>query len=397
MTQVALSHIQHFHKQAIDGRLSLKDAQKNALEDIRNFRYGPKGKDYFWINSMGTIMLMHPYRKDLEGNELSALTDSNGKRFFLEFTRVVRLQNSGFVDYMWQWQDNPSLIIEKISYVEGFKPWGWIVGTGMYLDDIRRDLAKLTRHILIIIFMILSIIVVLLLYIVHKASLANKSHLQAVAAKQQSESRFRELADLLPEGIFECDTDYILTYANNKALEMFGYTIEDIANGLSCMAIFSISDQELAQINAKRTCSGEDTGASEYLGHRKDKSTFPILLHASCIYQNDIPTGLRGIIIDISKQKQIEAELIRHRHNLEELVTERTRELKEALDEVNILTGLLPICTKCKKIRDDKGFWNQVETYIEDHSTAYFSHSLCPICEVELYGKEEWYKKAKKR
>ena len=60
-------------------------------------------------------------------------------------------------------------------------------------------------------------------------------------------------------------------------------------------------------------------------------------------------------------------------------------ELQEALDNVNVLSGLLPICESCKKIRDDRGYWNQIESYIRDHSDAEFSHSICPDCAAEIY------------
>jgi hypothetical protein len=68
--------------------------------------------------------------------------------------------------------------------------------------------------------------------------------------------------------------------------------------------------------------------------------------------------------------------------NLNKTVTE----LKDALASVNQLSGLLPICASCKKIRDDKGYWTQIEAYIHDHSEAEFSHSICPDCAQKLYG-----------
>ncbi len=75
-----------------------------------------------------------------------------------------------------------------------------------------------------------------------------------------------------------------------------------------------------------------------------------------------------------------------------ELLKKQFEELKNAKDEIKILTGLIPICAKCKKVRDDKGYWNQIESYIAEHSDAKFSHALCPECMDELYGHEEWYK-----
>ncbi|MFO7750902.1 MAG: response regulator [Desulfobacteraceae bacterium] len=71
-------------------------------------------------------------------------------------------------------------------------------------------------------------------------------------------------------------------------------------------------------------------------------------------------------------------------------------ELKKAYDEINTLKGIVPICAQCKSIRDDKGYWNKLEAYIEKHSDASFSHSVCPECCDELYGHEQWYIEMKK-
>jgi methyl-accepting chemotaxis protein len=80
------------------------------------------------------------------------------------------------------------------------------------------------------------------------------------------------------------------------------------------------------------------------------------------------------------------AELVEARDNLESKVEERTKELREAVDKINALRGLLPICCSCKKIRDDKGYWQQVEHFVEAHIDVRFSHGLCPDCIVKLYG-----------
>ena len=80
-----------------------------------------------------------------------------------------------------------------------------------------------------------------------------------------------------------------------------------------------------------------------------------------------------------------EQELEKYYNHLEELVDQRTSELTKALSEVKQLSGLLPICASCKKIRDDQGYWNQIESYIQRHSQAEFSHSICPDCMQKLY------------
>ncbi|MCP4721174.1 MAG: hypothetical protein GY860_17105 [Desulfobacteraceae bacterium] len=74
----------------------------------------------------------------------------------------------------------------------------------------------------------------------------------------------------------------------------------------------------------------------------------------------------------------------------------KNRELEKAFDDINELSGLVPICSNCKKIRDDKGYWNQIESYIERHSQASFSHGICPDCSDKFYGDQKWYIKMKK-
>lgn len=92
----------------------------------------------------------------------------------------------------------------------------------------------------------------------------------------------------------------------------------------------------------------------------------------------------RKLAKEIRIRKQAEAEK-------EKLI----EELKTALDEIKTLRGILPICSQCKKIRDDHGYWTRIETYIGEHSEADFSHSICPECSKELYGHEKWYEQSK--
>jgi len=109
------------------------------------------------------------------------------------------------------------------------------------------------------------------------------------------------------------------------------------------------------------------------LGRRKDGSEMPLEVGLSYIHLGDTVL-VSAVVMDISRRKRIEAER-------EELIGE----LQAALEKVKQLSGLLPICASCKNIRDDNGYWNQIESYIRDHSEADFSHGLCPDCAKRLY------------
>jgi len=120
---------------AKDGNLSPADKQKQAFALVKALRYGPENKDYFWINDLHPRMVMHPYKPEMDGQDLTDNKDPNGKRLFVEFARVGKESGEGFVDYLWPkyGADKPQ---PKLSFVKLFKEWGWVVGTGLYIDDI---------------------------------------------------------------------------------------------------------------------------------------------------------------------------------------------------------------------------------------------------------------------
>ena len=120
---------------AKDANLSPEDKQKQAFALVKALRYGPENKDYFWINDLHPRMVMHPYKPEMDGQDLTDNKDPNGKRLFVEFARVGKESGEGFVDYLWPkyGADKPQ---PKLSFVRFFKEWGWVVGTGLYIDDI---------------------------------------------------------------------------------------------------------------------------------------------------------------------------------------------------------------------------------------------------------------------
>jgi methyl-accepting chemotaxis protein len=133
MNENAIAVFDAYHKQEVAGTLSREDAQKRALEAIKAMRY--QGSGYFWINDMHPTMIMHPIKPELDGRDLSANKDPNGKHLFVEFVKTVEKSGQGFVDYYWPkpGADEPVL---KYSHLAGFRPWGWVVGTGVYSDDL---------------------------------------------------------------------------------------------------------------------------------------------------------------------------------------------------------------------------------------------------------------------
>lgn len=115
--------------------LSFEEKQQKAKDFIKIVRWGPEKKDYFWINDDQGKMLMDPYVPDLVGKDLSDFKDQNGKKVFVEFIKICREKEQGFIDYFWPRYEGKKPV-QKVSLVRLFKPWGWILGTGVYLDTI---------------------------------------------------------------------------------------------------------------------------------------------------------------------------------------------------------------------------------------------------------------------
>jgi PAS domain S-box-containing protein len=132
---------------------------------------------------------------------------------------------------------------------------------------------------------------------------------QAEKALRESEERFRELAELLPETIFEIDINGHLTFVNRSGLDHFKYTRQDFNQGINGFDMFVPENRQRAMESAQKILQGEQIGLVEYTALRKDGSTFPVMLNAAAITHEDKPIGLRGIAIDVSEKVQSEKAL----------------------------------------------------------------------------------------
>ncbi|WP_342804594.1 methyl-accepting chemotaxis protein [Alteromonas sp. M12] len=140
VVDVAYSVIEHFHQLASTQQLSEDDAKSMAIATVSELRYDDN--NYFWLQDATPNMIMHPFKPALNGESLYNSTDANGKTFFREMSQLVKKQGSGFVTYIWPLpgEEEPT---SKISYVKEFRPWGWTIGSGIYLDKLDAFYAKL--------------------------------------------------------------------------------------------------------------------------------------------------------------------------------------------------------------------------------------------------------------
>lgn len=143
LVEIAYNIINYHYQGSVDGGGNVpKDvAQAEAWKELSQLRYAKN--EYYWVNTPEPRMLMHPYKKDLVGKDLSNLKDPTGKNIFMEFTRVTNgADGQGFVDYMWPAPNAGAGAppIPKISFVKLFPQWGWIVGSGIYIQDVNAQI-----------------------------------------------------------------------------------------------------------------------------------------------------------------------------------------------------------------------------------------------------------------
>jgi len=162
LVESAHSLLAHFEGEERAGRMSREAAQRAAIAAVKALRYD--GTEYFFITDLHPTVLMHPILPQLDGKDASDIKDPTGKRLFVEFVDVVKASGAGYVRYLWP-KPGEAEPVAKISYVKGFEPWGWLIGSGIYLDDvaaeIRGDAVRLGGQIVLVILLVVAVGIVI--------------------------------------------------------------------------------------------------------------------------------------------------------------------------------------------------------------------------------------------
>lgn len=140
VVEVAWGVLHHYYELENQGILSREEAQNQAMKVVSNLRY--EGEQYFWINDTEPKMIMHPMKPALNGTLISSIQDPHGKHLFNEMVEVCQKQGAGFVEYMWPKPDHDEPV-EKISYVKMLPQWKWIIGSGIYMDDLHDEILSI--------------------------------------------------------------------------------------------------------------------------------------------------------------------------------------------------------------------------------------------------------------
>lgn len=147
VVDLAYSLVADYDKRVQNGEFTLEEGQKRAVARIKGLRYGKN--DYFWINDLAPKMIMHPYKPELDGKDLSDIKDPKGKALFVEMANLCKEKGEGFVDYFWP-KPGEKEPVAKVSFVKLYKPWGWVIGSGIYVDDVTASIARIRWTIVLV-------------------------------------------------------------------------------------------------------------------------------------------------------------------------------------------------------------------------------------------------------
>ena len=245
LTSTAVSIVDSYVALEQRGVLSLEEAQLRAATEIKAMRYGAENKDYFFITDMHPKMVMHPYRSDLTGQDLTHYTDSEnttGFPVFVEITKLVKAEQHGFLEYLWQWKDDSTITAPKMTYVEGVEEWQWIIGTGVYFEDVQQGIERLESTLYRVFFVITLGLGGMMGYVLAQSKVIENRKKRAEMALHEAKDRYRALVDSSNEG-YILEADGKIVFSNSRLHQLLGYTDTELKSHSIWKDIFSDSPQ----------------------------------------------------------------------------------------------------------------------------------------------------------
>jgi methyl-accepting chemotaxis protein len=354
LAQIALSMAREEYDAAVRDHSSDEEARKRAAARISKLRFG--NGDYFWINDLGPRMIMHPLKPELNGQDLTENKDPNGKRLFVEFANVVKKQGSGFVDYQWPkpGKDAPQ---PKLSFVTGFEPWGWVIGTGVYIDDLHAQLWESAKNVIIAALIVIGLLGAVTLIIARGMSKALVAMTSAVTRLGEGDfgiklpglDRRDELGDMSRsieqfkvkaaekarnEAVLEDERRQIAERNKGKALQEMAETVEretnaavgDVAVETERMAKNAVLMTDTALLLGKNS-SSVAAAAEE------------ALINAQTVAQSSsqLSASIAGIAAEVSSSRRLTLEAVTASAQAQSTIAK----LSEAAGKVGAVTNLI--------------------------------------------------------
>lgn len=326
VVQVAYSVIEHYHQLASAGKLTEDAAKAEAIATVKLMRYG--NKDYFWINDMHPTMVMHPMKPELDGKDLSESKDPTGLKLFVEFVNVVKKDGAGFVEYHWPkpGQEQP---VAKISYVAGFAPWGWVVGSGIYVDDVDTIFRTHLIRGVIIIAAVLAVIAALML-------LLSNSIIASVNGLRQTISQIAASNDLTLRAKEGVDEPGQTATAFNHLMDSFSKIIGSVRTNSENV---TATAKELTQTSSRIT-AGTQVQSEESASTAAAVEQITVSINSVADNTNDVRKLAEHSLKQTEQGHRSVDELIGEVAHVQNTVNQIALSVKEFVDSTRSIAGM---------------------------------------------------------
>ncbi|MBU1344235.1 MAG: cache domain-containing protein [Proteobacteria bacterium] len=219
--QTVTSILQNYAGLEQQGLLTKEKAQLQAKEILRKIRYSKNQENYFFIVDKDVRSVMHPLRESLEGHDMKNIKDRNNKKYILAMVDVVKKQGHGFVTYSWYLPQDKEKTVPKLAYVQLFEPWGWIIGTGIYVYDIE-NMIKKEKHVITQFFIgFIFILFILAVFIVFMGVETEKRRILAETKLKANGKKYHMMFEGSHDVIILVKPHGRIVDSNTKAYELF--------------------------------------------------------------------------------------------------------------------------------------------------------------------------------
>lgn len=330
MIQIIWSFVDYHYSLEKDGVMTRRQAQQMVLKNIEMIRFGLDRRDYFWVTDLTPKMILHPYVRSLNGRDLNDYKDPTGKRIFVEMVKKSEKKGNAFVSYHWQWKEVTDRVLPKISFVKRFEPWGWIIGSGVYLEDIRAESQVQARQLLLVSLAVLGAVVLLSLISIWQG-------VKAARIIREDEATLRAVFDQFQGFLGILDLKGNVLKVNRTALDFAGITHAEVIGRPFWETVWwketSETVEKMRQTLKMAVQGGYVNFESQHCSAQGEEITMEVTVRP-VLDPDEKPVFilLRGK--NITERIRARRELEELNRTLEDRVAERTHELESSLKQL---------------------------------------------------------------
>ncbi len=224
LTNTTSQILEHYHRRVKSGELSLGEAQAQAASDLLGLRHGKDNESYFWIQSTSPpTLIMHPHRPDLVGTNLLQLPEPAWVEVFTQAQKLVKEKGGGFIEYGWTTAPATNKPYSKLSYVQGFTPWDWIIGTGVFLEDIDIRVQAQSRKVLTAFLSLILVLTFFIGFILLRSRRIERQRRAMVKSLYSVQAELEEIFHNAFQYIAKLDREGRVLKINRTALGLIGH------------------------------------------------------------------------------------------------------------------------------------------------------------------------------